>query len=523
MSMRRIAGNEIFVLRKTQSLERVLEPEHAYTTVAYQLGGSWYLLSQPELGELRRKWTSGADLEGLLGSRAEVVTVSVGTRPQRPAVELNAAGEVSGAWLSVAARERQASPPLRGAPRKRRGSALGRAVGKIGDLGLVVLGGGGSGDDDFDPPPSASSDENGSAGETAETIRRTPHLDAPKELDKTPGAEFRVSVFVDSKELRTGESGEGLDLELPPDVDTVDVGVLLQLTNHFELAEGSEFGTITIARDEKDSAKLEFKLRVVSRPPDGQAAISALFTLRGRSCGHVARVWEWAKDDVDKAPLVDLDAKAPVSMPLHVKGDQPDLSIFITAPLNDEVHYQCAVQAPALEGYEVPTESKEFAVPQQGYAFVKTLLKALTDEKRTSEARFRALLEVGHEAWEAAPENVREVLWKMVEAGVTPKTINIASVETILPWELMIPRRNVGGKLESLGPLGVEFAVGRWTRGDGQAPPPTLKVDPFACGRSELSRGPAARLPGGAAAGRRKAERPACAAGHHRRSQWSLR
>ncbi len=486
MSMRRIAGNEIFVLKKGRSPERIFELDRAYTTVAYQLGGSWYLLSRPELGELRQEWTSGADLEGLLGRRAEVVTIRVGTRPQRPAVELNAAGEVSGAWLGQMARgqragralpKKPASPPLRGAPRKRRSSALGRAVGKIGDLSLVVLGGGAKGSPAEDPPATAAPpDGNGSAGETTETIRRTPHLDAPEDLEKTPGTEFPVSVFVDSKELRSGESGEGIDLELPPDVDAVDVGVLLQLTDHFELVGGSEFGTITIARDEEESAKLEFELRVVAEPPGGQAAISALFTLRGRSCGHVARVWEWEQADAAKASPVHLDAKAPVSMPLHVKGDQPDLSIFITAPLNDGIHYQCAVQAPALEGYREPTESKEFAVPQQGYAFMKTLLNALTDETKTPEARFRALLEVGHKAWEAAPENAREVLWQMVEAGVPPKTINVASVETILPWELMIPRRTVGGKLESLGPLGVEFAVGRWTRGDGQGPPPSLKV-----------------------------------------------
>lgn len=479
--MRRISGSELFVLDSGRPLEGIFELERAYGAVVYRYDGNWHLLAHPELVDLRREWSSGVDLEDLLADRDEVVTVTVGMRPQRRAVVLSAAGEVSGAWISEAAQERgegQALPPLRGAPAKRRRSALGRAVGKIGDLGTVVFGGGDGGGGDGDEGAAraaAPGGGNGSGGEPAETIRRTPHLDAPEELDKTPGAEFSISIYVDTKELRAGESGEGINLKLPPDVDSVDVSVLLQLSGHFELFTGSDLGTITVARDQEESAKLEFKLRVVGTPPDGRAWISALFSLRGRSCGHVARVWEWEMDAA-KAPPVDPDAKAPVSMPLHVKGDRPDLSIFITAPLNDEVHYQCAVQAPALEGYGEPTESREFAVPQQGYAFMRTLLNALTDETATPAARFRALLEVGNKAWDAAPENVREVLWKMVDEGVPPKTINVASVEPILPWELMIPRRTSGGKLESLGPLGVEFAIGRWTRGDGQGPPPSLKV-----------------------------------------------
>jgi hypothetical protein len=479
MSMRRIADSEIFVLESGRPLERILELDRDYTAVAYQHDRSWHLLTYPEIAELRQEWSSGADPESLLGSRGEVVTVTLGMRPTRPAVVLDAAGEVSGAWLAEAAqerRQRQTSPPLRGRPPSRRRSVLGRAVGKLGDIGLVVLGGGGNKSPAEDAPEMAPpADGNGSSGDSSETVRRTPHLDAPDELEKAPGTEFPVFVFLDDKELRPGESGEGIELDLPPDVDAVDVGVLLQLTGHFELAAGSEFGTITVTHDDGESAKLEFKLRVAREQPSGPAAISALFTLRGRSCGHVARVWDWATEAA-RAPRLEVGAKAPVSMPLHVRADQASLSIFITAPVSDGIRYQCAVQAPALKGYEEPTKSEEFAVPAQGYVFMTTLLNALTDQKRTSDQRFRALREVGHKAWDAAPQIVRDVLWKMIDEGVPPKTINVASVEPLLPWELMIPRRNIGGRLESLGPLGVEFAIGRWTRGDGQGPPPSLKV-----------------------------------------------
>jgi hypothetical protein len=327
-------------------------------------------------------------------------------------------------------------------------------------------------------PPEERADPAGAPprdGPGTDTIRRTPHLDAPKKIAKKPGTELTVHVYVDTKELREGESGEGIELDLPPDVDSIEIGVLLELTGPFELVEGSQYRTITIARDEDESAKLDFRLRVVPTKKPGPAVVGALFSLRGRACGHIARAWDWSTKGVN-APPVDAATEAPVSMPLYIGVEQPSLSIIITAPFGG-TEYKCSVQAPALKGYERPTAFKKFILPPEAANFRQDLLSALTEESDTPEERFLALRRLGNEAWEAAPKIVKDVLWKMVDAKVPPKTINIASVEPILPWELMIPRRFDGKEPEELGPLGVEFAIGRWTRTDSQAPSPNLPVD----------------------------------------------
>ncbi len=485
--MRRIGGSQLYVLGGGKRLGQIFELDDGYDAVAYEYRGNWHLLTIPELAEIRRELTPGRDPEGVLGSRGKVVTIAVGRKPSRPAVVLDAAGEVSGAWLAGSAAKKRAKldpAPLRGRPRRRRevpgpDATLGRATFSTGagvgsgSRPRIVEGGGSGGSTSGAPPEGGGPD---GPGPEVETVRRTPHLDAPETITKKPGTELTVSVYVDSNELRAGESGEGIELDLPPDIDSIEVGVVLQLTGPFELAEGSEFRQLTIERDEEESAKLEFKLRVTSSEDPGPAAISALFTLRGRSCGYVARAWDWSAEG-DTAPCRDADAEAPVSMPLHIGAEQPSLSIFITAPIKDGVHYQCSVQAPALVGYEEPSPSEEFAVPADGYKFMETLLEALTDEGATSDERFRSLLVVGQQAWEAAPQIVQDVLWRMVDQGVPPTTINIASVEPVLAWELMIPQRFDGREPDELGPLGVEFAIGRWTRTDSQAPSPRLQID----------------------------------------------
>ena len=487
MSVRRLAAARIFVLPDGQPLERVFALDRRYAAVVYRHEGAWHLLARPEVEKLRGQWRrSGRSAVEILGARGKVGTVTLGTKPRRAALVVDASGKVSAAWLPEEAGGGSRAPtrralrrrPRRRTPRSTGGSAGGSEMFRMSTSYDLDLSAGAGDAAESEAPPAAAADEPpGDGPPSVETIRRTPHLDAPEEIAKAPGTEFVVSVYVDSEELRAGESGEGIELELPAGVEKIDVGVLLLLSKHFELVEGSEFRELTILRDEdKPAERLEFKVRVLPGPPEEEATISALFTLRGRSCGHVARAWDWSTE-AEAAPCLATEAEAPVSMPLHIGGEQASLSIFITAAVKGGRRYHCAVQAPALEGYEEPTEVEEFEIPAEGYAFMKTLLNALIDENRSPAVRFRALKGVGQEAWEAVPDNVQKVLWLMIDTGVPPRTINVASVEPLLPWELMIPQRRDGKEPKEIGPLGVEFAVGRWTRVDGQAPSPRLAVD----------------------------------------------
>jgi CHAT domain len=493
VAVRRIDASRLFVLEDGEPLERLRGLGDEYDAVAYEYKGDWHLLTISELGELRLDRKPTLKMERVFGRRTRVKTVPIGTKPSQAAIVVNAAGSVSGAWLAepVIEEVRKAgtkrsqtggSGPLRGlrSPRRREAPPAGLAraplppsaaapeaapPAPVGN-GNSGRGGGGEG---------ATRPEGGPDAPGIDTISRTPHLDAPKEVAKEPGTELTVHVYVDEKELRVGESGEGIELDLPADVDSIEVGVHLGLTGPFELVEGSEYRTLTIARDEEESAKLDFKLRVIPVKKPGPAVISALFTLRGRVCGQIARAWDWDAAG-DKAPSIDSEAEAPVSMPLHIAAEQPSLSIIISAPAGG-TDYRVSVQAPALKGYERPSDLKKFTLPPEAANFRKDLLKALTEESDTPEERFFALKRIGNEAWEAAPQIVKDVLWEMIDKKVPPTTINIATVEPILPWELMIPRRFDGKQPEELGPLGVEFAIGRWTRADGQAPSANLRVD----------------------------------------------
>ena len=67
---------------------------------------------------------------------------------------------------------------------------------------------------------------------------------------------------------------------------------------------------------------------------------------------------------------------------------------------------------------------------------------------------------LGIELWERfAPDKVKETFWQLAdEQGAEFRSIQIVSDDTVLPWELMRPRRDG----EERGFIGTEFAVGRW-------------------------------------------------------------
>jgi hypothetical protein len=305
------------------------------------------------------------------------------------------------------------------------------------------------------------------------TIRRTPHLDAPDEIATAPGTTFKVVVRTDTAPLRPDEEGTDVVIDAPLEVKEVRVGVVLTVTEHFAV-EGDSYQPLTIARDEPDSEPLTFNLIVAEVPSGRNAGIQAVFLYRGRPCGQVGREWDWNPDDpiarsATAAPM------APTSMPLHVSVGEPDLSVVVTAPVNDGMHFQCLVQTPLLKGYRQPKVA-DFGLPMNANDYVKQMLANLVDENLTPAQRRQALDEAGYKLFDGAPPLFKEVLWALVDADRKPKTLYIASVEPTLPWELMIPNRPPDKKPSTLRPLGVEFAVGRWTRGDAQSPPQLMPL-----------------------------------------------
>jgi CHAT domain len=511
------AAGELSVL-DLSSLDSIADALSGASSGALEIDDRWYLLDPDDLERLEAELRESDRPQGVLGDYREAMIVGPGEQPFEPAVVVHA-GDVLGAWVldetrgggagveagsasgggsGEAAKPRKISPDsvlFGDSPRLKRRRFRRRASAPSPRSEPPPP--------SAEPPPSPSPpgapverremavpaapvpEAAGAHPEPVagppeppsgppETIERTPHMDGPERIAMKPGSSFDVSVYADTTALRAGEEGEGIEIELPEAVDEVEIGVLLQLSEQFEASADGEFGRLTIKRDEDKSSTATFEVRVADDPPPGTAVINALLTLRGRSCGQVSRAW-WCDGKEAEAKAADPPLPPPVSTSLHVNAAEADLSIFVTAPENDGVHYHCVVQTPHLADYQEP-KSEPFAVPANGYGFIEGLLDAITANDRPADERLRALKIVGHEAWEAAPEIVKRILWKMVDEGVRLETINIASVEPVLPWELMIPRRFDGGNPRRLGPLGVEFAIGRWTRSDGQEPPPKLPI-----------------------------------------------
>jgi len=311
-------------------------------------------------------------------------------------------------------------------------------------------------------------------------IRRTPHLDAPDEISTSVGTEFRVSIWVDTAPLSETEQGDEVVIEAPADVETVVVGVLATCSAQFEIVD-EPYERLKIERDSEKSDTVSFTLRVGGDEDSGdagdEAGISVLFVYNGRPVGSVRRSWHWDSPN-GVARAVPTPAEIVPSLPVHVDARQPDLSVFITAPTRDGSHFMCSVATTLLPGRAEPGSAREWALPaaERVSAFVANRLEAMLVAPSAG-ARKHELLAAGHAFWEVAPEPFKDVLEELLAAGKAPEHIYVASEEPTMPWELMIPSfLDEEGLPVDRKPLGVEFAIGRWIRGDSTSPPQRVQV-----------------------------------------------
>ncbi len=309
---------------------------------------------------------------------------------------------------------------------------------------------------------------------TDKSFRRTPHLEAPAALPKSAGDVITVRVRTDAASMDENEDGEDVVIEAPGDVERVHVEVELVMSSHFR-AIGESHSSLTISRDTPESESISFQLEISDEAPARPAGLLALFTYRGRPCGHVSRVWDWATDSRE-APALPGHAIAAASLPVHIDSMRPDLSVFVTAPSGDDgMHFACGVQTPLLSKYST-TVTADYNLSLRAADFVSSRIRRLFDVDLPAADRRNRLEEVGYEFWKASPPTFQEAFWELIDAGTLPKHIYIASQEATLPWELMIPHRTVNGLFEARKPLGVEFAMGRWTRADTSSPPQRIPV-----------------------------------------------
>jgi hypothetical protein len=127
-------------------------------------------------------------------------------------------------------------------------------------------------------------------------------------------------------------------------------------------------------------------------------------------------------------------------------------------------------------------------------------MEQFTAAVATPEERIASLRGAGVQLFDAAPGTFKKVFWELVDSAKPLRTIYVVSEEPYIPWELMIPHRRVNGKMVEREPLGIEFAVGRWTIGtedDNISPPqkvPLLDsfvIAPVYSGNKQLMHSPA--------------------------------
>ncbi|WP_396917608.1 CHAT domain-containing protein [Mycolicibacterium sp.] len=304
-------------------------------------------------------------------------------------------------------------------------------------------------------------------------LERTPHLDAPDRLPKAADSRITVTVYLDEAPMAEQEDGRDVVITAPESVTEIALTVELVTSPHFR-HRGGQRREVTLKRSEKRTAEATFELEVTADAPRRPAGMLAQFSYNGRPSGFVSRAWDWTVA-ASEAPEIPGHAAAASSLPIHVESVAPDVTVKVTAPVADGQHYVCSVESPLLPAYQAGV-SAEFGLPETAAEFVAKKLDGLIDESRSATERRRNLKEAGYRFWKAAPPTFQKLIWDLIDANVTVKNLYIATAEPTLPWELMIPHRVVAGFAEERAPLGVEFAIGRWTRSDSASPPQRLPV-----------------------------------------------
>ena len=435
----------------------------------------YYVLAHNELAGLAQAQVrdlTASDLFALLESHGntEAETVPVGTEPDRRAVALDENKSPAGIWI-----EGETAGGLEGAMAGGE-LALGEGAPPPGDLELgaepepVAANGGG----EVHAANGGGADDRRGGGDDVKDsfFRRTPHMDLSTDEPLELGQEVQALVYLDTLAARPGETVREVMIELPEDLDTLDIEVMLAATDHFEIA-GESFKTLTVQRDEERSENVPFDLRVRDDAPlDQPAALTAHLTYHHRPAGRVHRAVAVA-GAADPAVVEDETAPvAPEELAIDANALPADLTVdIVRTPENDGRKFLVTLRTTLVDDFAM-TEPEPWNFRDETDEIVGGMMSQFTLKGASPADRKASLEGAGIVLWEeAAPKCFRDLFWRLIDEGKTPRTIYIASEEPHIPWELMRPRRDrPSGPPEQRDALGVEFAVGRYV-GPGHRSP----------------------------------------------------
>lgn len=310
-------------------------------------------------------------------------------------------------------------------------------------------------------------EEAGNKPSQSETIRRTPHIDAGVPDAWEVGEAFKVEVYLDTAAAKADETSDDVEISAKPDQDEFMLRVWLTTSAHFQVVGKSERSLI-VYRDQDRSSTAVFQVICVDVPrKEDPGTLVASIKHEGRPCGRVTRLIR------PGAP----SRKPPEPTPIEIRpNDRPvDLTVQITKSGNG-LTYDVEVTSPLLpalvNGTRGPWPLADAA------KWVTQCFSEFTASGLTPISRYERLGGGGRELFDGAPEIFKQAFWNLVsqpEIATKLKSILILSDEPYVPWELMIPTDGPPG-LREFGMLGMEFVIGRWIRGNGQAPSQQLNL-----------------------------------------------
>lgn len=313
-----------------------------------------------------------------------------------------------------------------------------------------------------------------------EVVRRTPHLDLVPARSLRPGQSFTVAIYADTTALRPHETGQDVEITAPSSVERFDLEVWLRASRHFAFAGPQEQGLV-IERRRSESTVAVFHLQVrdeisaAAGPPE----ISAYFTYDRRPCGFIRRAVDLA---AERAAALGAADRAAASLRLEVGARPADVTIdILEGPARDGRSFLCSVRTDLVPGYG-ESMPEDWVLSGAAGPLVASYMESFTANDLDDKRRLDQLRGAGLELFDIAPPRFKQLLWELVDtvlplrAGQPPLTFLITSEEPYVPWELMIPSRRHGGRIDRRAPLGVEFCVGRWSARDHTAPPQAVAL-----------------------------------------------
>jgi hypothetical protein len=309
--------------------------------------------------------------------------------------------------------------------------------------------------------------------EAGREVHRTPHMDVGDQ-PKAPGEKFTVTVYANQAAARTGEDTSDIVVNVPSDLDFIDVEVWLTGTEHFGFSADESKIRVPVASDEQ-STKVTFEVMirvdVSAVSGDDEPRLTAYFSYHGRPSGKVSREIAITIEQPRRAATHPKRSRP--AMAVNVGAKLADLTIHVTKPRESDHPFDVKVTSPHLPGFS--SKAITWDLPNETEAYVESHMKEFTSATSPA-AAIDALKAAGGIFWTKAPFNVKDAYWELIDRKLPLRTILVVSEEPNFPWELLRPSRDGRPRKQLHDALGITYDIGRWISDASLSPPQVVRL-----------------------------------------------